>query len=461
MYFYLGIPEPAWLEHMLVPTFVSRTRLLRKVDRLPRARAPWAMDSGGFTQITMHGGWTITPREYLREVDFFAREIGNLDWASPMDWMVEDAALKKTGKTLREHQRLTLENFIELRTINSYTTIIPVLQGQSVDDYLRHAEQYERAGFDMRKEKRVGIGSVCRRQSCGDAYEVIEAVAALGYRIHAFGLKTIGLQTSSELIVSSDSTAWSDHARKAHVLLPGHDHRPVMRKRLAKEKQIRAKFGDRVFEQYVADASVRSVLNNCKNCPVYALTWRSQMLAGLPRGVAAHPRIAQARADDVAWLARQSGNVRTPRPRGAPPPIGIEKLLRDAQYVVTINRILDDEEDVEDERGAMLRRSDYAVPDTYRLELQDATKRLLIQWRAYVVKARGSQWGELIDLALAAESGGPWPPVRSTRYHPERCSPPSLAARVLARKRWKQQPAGIGVCEPGDAGYVLSSRRGR
>ena len=431
MYFYLGIPEPAWLEHMLVPTFVSRTRLLRKVDRLPRARAPWAMDSGGFTQITMHGGWTITPREFIREVDFFAREIGNLDWASPMDWMTESVALRRSGKTLREHQRLTLENFIELRTIDSYTTIIPVLQGQSVDDYIRHAEQYERAGFDLKREKRVGIGSVCRRQKCGEAYDVIEAVAALGYRVHAFGLSTHGLRTSSDLIVSADSMAWSFKARSAHVLLPGHHHSAV-------KKQ-----------------------DDCRNCPVYALTWRQNMLAGLPGGVVDHPRLVQARADDVAWLARQAGNVRVPRPRGAPPPIDIEKLLRDAQYVVTINRILDDEEDVEDERGAMLRRSDYAVPDTYRLELPDETKRLLTRWRAYVVKARGSQWGELIDLALAAESGGPWPPVRSTRYHPERCSPPSLAARVLARKRWKQQPAGIGVCEPGDAGYVLSSRRGK
>ncbi len=429
MYFYLGIPEPAWLEHMLVPTFVSRVRLLRKVNRIPRARAPWAMDSGGFTQITAHGGWSIRPREFIREVDFFAREIGNLDWASPMDWMVENAALKKTGKTLREHQRLTLENFIELRMIGSHTNIIPVLQGQTIDDYLRHAEQYERAGFDLKREKRVGIGSVCRRQKCGEAYDVIEAVATLGYRIHAFGLSTHGLRTASDLIVSADSMAWSFKARSAHILLPGHRHS-------SSKKQ-----------------------NDCRNCPVYALTWRLRMLEGLPKGVADHPRLAQATADDVRWLARQAGSGRLPRPRGAPPPLDVEKLLRAAQEVVSVNQTLDEEEDVEAERGSML--GDYPAPETYRLALSDQAKALLTRWRPYVVRARGEQWGELIDAALAAESGGAWPPPSGSKYHPERCSPPSLAARVLARKRWKQWPASIGACEPGDAGYKLSSQRKR
>lgn len=80
---------------------------------------------------------------------------------------------------------------------------------------------------------------------------LIEAVAKLGYKLHAFGLSTLGLQTSSDPIVSADSQAWSFKAREAYILLPGHDHRPPMKKRLENEKRIRKDYGDEVFAVYI------------------------------------------------------------------------------------------------------------------------------------------------------------------------------------------------------------------
>jgi hypothetical protein len=50
------------------PLFVNRNALFGKdssyarTGKLPRARGPWALDSGGFTELTTHGRWTITPR---------------------------------------------------------------------------------------------------------------------------------------------------------------------------------------------------------------------------------------------------------------------------------------------------------------------------------------------------------------------------------------------------------------
>lgn len=43
--------------------------------------------------------------------------------------MCEPSMLKKTGKTVQEHQTLTINNFIELRQLAADLPIIPVLQG--------------------------------------------------------------------------------------------------------------------------------------------------------------------------------------------------------------------------------------------------------------------------------------------------------------------------------------------
>src|SRR5436309_107712 len=41
--------------------------------------------------------------------------------------------------------------------------ITPVLQGQSISDYSRCADLYERHGVDLAALPLVGVGSVCRR----------------------------------------------------------------------------------------------------------------------------------------------------------------------------------------------------------------------------------------------------------------------------------------------------------
>ncbi len=48
MRFWLGTHLPHWLSHVDTPLFVSRTRLQHRTT-LPRARGPWALDSGAFS----------------------------------------------------------------------------------------------------------------------------------------------------------------------------------------------------------------------------------------------------------------------------------------------------------------------------------------------------------------------------------------------------------------------------
>jgi hypothetical protein len=96
--FWLGTHQPGWLARLDVPLFASH-RTLRDRRRLPRAIAPWALDSGGFTELTLHGRWRTIPGEYAEAVARYASEVGRLAWAAPQDWMCEPAMLARCCAT--------------------------------------------------------------------------------------------------------------------------------------------------------------------------------------------------------------------------------------------------------------------------------------------------------------------------------------------------------------------------
>ncbi len=212
---YLGTHMPGWLERPDVPPlFVSRRRLASR-RRLPRAACRWALDSGGFTELSMNGRWHTPPEQYVGEVRRFAAEIGNLDWAAIQDWMCEPWILKKTGLDVAEHQRRTVESYECLRELAPELPWVPVLQGWAPADYLRHLEMYEARGHNLRALSVVGLGSVCRRQGTVDAERIIGALRRNGLRLHGFGFKVLGLRKVWKSLVSSDSLAWSFSARRS------------------------------------------------------------------------------------------------------------------------------------------------------------------------------------------------------------------------------------------------------
>lgn len=245
MRFYLGTHETSWLAKTDVPLFISRRRLsLRKA--CPQAVGRWALDSGGFTELSMFGEWRTSPAQYVAEVRRWRDEVGNLDWAAAQDWMCEPFILEKTGKTVAEHQRLTVENYLTLRDLAPEIPWAPVLQGWACPEYRRHQEQYEAAGVDLASLPVVGLGSVCRRQHMLPVSILIGGLHRDGLKVHGFGFKTKGLQLAGRHLTSADSLAWSYDARRS-APLPGHTHK------------------------------------NCANCLEYALEWRQQMLASLGR----------------------------------------------------------------------------------------------------------------------------------------------------------------------------------
>jgi hypothetical protein len=254
--FYTGTHMDEWLwdERADFPLFVSRRRLDRR-KRLHRATRGWALDSGGFTELSTFGEWRTEPAGYVAAVARYDREIGQMEWAAPQDWMCEPAIIHGGGKggfpgtglSVEVHQKLTVENFLQLADLwpgesDEECPFMPVLQGWTLTDYERCADLYAAAGVVLAGYPVIGLGSVCRRQNTAEISAIVSAFTPQ-YAVHGFGVKTGGLGAYGRRLTSADSLAWSYDARRSDPL-PGHSHK------------------------------------NCANCLAYAARWRDRLLGG-------------------------------------------------------------------------------------------------------------------------------------------------------------------------------------
>jgi hypothetical protein len=224
MKFYLGTHHPSWLAKTDTPLFISN-RAIGKRKSFPVAQGRWALDSGGFSELSMFGEWRTTEDEYATTIRRCAEESGGLDWAAPMDWMCEPGIIENTGKSVMEHQQRTIESVLSLRARVS-THIIPILQGWEIRDYWKHIEMYADYGIDLADEPTVGIGSVSRRQAKSEITDMVIDISKAGIRLHCFGFKSRGLAATHNVITSADSMAWSFAARRSPPLpgCVGHKH---------------------------------------------------------------------------------------------------------------------------------------------------------------------------------------------------------------------------------------------
>jgi hypothetical protein len=216
MKFYTGMHLPAHA-HVLARAFVSWSVLKRR--RSDFAVNEWVLDSGAFTQLDRHHDYTEPPEVYAAAIHRWS-SCGKLDAAVTQDYMCEPFMLAKTGKTVAEHQRLTIERYdaihAELQRLGCTTYLMPVLQGYQPHEYVSHIRQYgERLGYGAW----VGVGSVCKRNGNPDAIAaVLLAIKAErpDLRLHGFGVKTTSLRSKliTELLHSADSMAWSFAARR-------------------------------------------------------------------------------------------------------------------------------------------------------------------------------------------------------------------------------------------------------
>ena len=244
MRFLLGTHRPNWLERLDVPLFVSH-RTLGPRKRLPVARAGWALDSGAFSELSAHGRWTTSVSEYVDAVARYQAEIGQLQWAAPMDWMcgaVHHLEERSDCRSVQHQERTVRQLPPKLTPTRGRSSRCCCRAGDASSDYEACVELYASAGVDLTAVPVVGVGSVCRRQGTWDIGRVMATLSGMGIRLHGFGVKKQGLVLCARYLTSADSMAWSYRARHDWPL-PGCTHR------------------------------------RCANCSRYALRWRDELLA--------------------------------------------------------------------------------------------------------------------------------------------------------------------------------------
>ncbi|RYG87650.1 MAG: hypothetical protein EON59_06775 [Alphaproteobacteria bacterium] len=195
--FFPGLHQPGDAKHF--------DRACISIHRLETRRKPVAcpevmIDSGAFTKLAKHGG-------YPEPVDVYAAQLYRLHTqgvvriavAAAQDYMCEPFMLARTGLTVADHQRLTIERYDALLSALHDLfdgpppfPMMPVLQGFTVADYLRHLADY---GDRLTPDMWVGVGSVCKRQGNVSAIEIIlHAIKEVrpDLRLHGFRRKGHG-----------------------------------------------------------------------------------------------------------------------------------------------------------------------------------------------------------------------------------------------------------------------------
>jgi len=211
--FYLGLHQPnhAFRFHRV---FISVNRLRNRKSSFRVNR--WIMDSGAFSTIHKYGGYPMPVDAYAYQVVKW-RNTGIRLAAVSEDFMCEPVMLERTGMTVTQHQRMTVDRYsklIDLTKDENYY-IMPVIQGYSPLEYKNCIRLY---GNLLVSNAWVGVGSVCKRNTNTESVlAILDAVKTErpDLRLHGFGLKTSALLNPrvSQLLHSSDSMAWSYSAR--------------------------------------------------------------------------------------------------------------------------------------------------------------------------------------------------------------------------------------------------------
>lgn len=212
--FYCGLHQPGDAT-TFARAFISINRLRGR--RKPVACPDVVIDSGAFVELEKWGRYRHSVEEYADELRrLHEAGVVQITAAVAQDYMCEPFMLAKTGLTVEDHQRLTIERYDALLACGLPFHILPVLQGYAPADYVRHVRQY---GDRLKPGMWVGVGSVCKRNSQPEQIvAVLHAIKAArpDLRLHGFGVKLTALMHAGvrAMLYSADSMAWSFSARK-------------------------------------------------------------------------------------------------------------------------------------------------------------------------------------------------------------------------------------------------------
>jgi len=212
MRFYIGLHQPSDAKYFGA-CCISVNRIRERLSTF--TDGAWITDSGAFTELSRWGRWRESVQAYAEQIRRWTAP--NLLAAVSQDYMTEPEILAKTGLTIADHQRLTIERWDALnREDCGGTYLMPVLQGYAPADYVRHLDAY---GDRLAQGAWVGVGSVCKRN--GDPVAIEQVLLTIkaerpDLRLHGFGLKSTALGSALvfDSLHSADSMAWSFAARR-------------------------------------------------------------------------------------------------------------------------------------------------------------------------------------------------------------------------------------------------------
>lgn len=211
MMFYVGLHHPGdgkHFERAFISVNAVRTR------KAPVGACAWIMDSGAFTELSTYGHYRHSVEHYAEVINRWSDDPA-LIAAVAQDYMCEPFIIEKTGLSIAEHQRLTIERYDALLALVPNVYIMPVLQGYAPEDYVSHVRQY---GARLAHGAYVGVGSICKRNSNPAAIEAVLLAIKRerpDLRLHGFGIKitALGSGVVRDLLYTADSMAWSYQAR--------------------------------------------------------------------------------------------------------------------------------------------------------------------------------------------------------------------------------------------------------
>jgi hypothetical protein len=219
--FFPGLHQPADAQHFdRACISINRIRGRKKSVECEEV----LVDSAAFTELNLYGAYRHGVEDYAAELyRLHTSGVVKIAAVVAQDYMCEPFMLAKTGLTIPDHQRLTIERYDALKAELDRLfgdkcpfPIMPVLQGYAPSDYVRHIEMY---GDRLTPGMWVGVGSVCKRN--GDPDAIVEVLSAIhrvrpDLLLHGFGVKQTALMHPGvrELLATADSMAWSFAARK-------------------------------------------------------------------------------------------------------------------------------------------------------------------------------------------------------------------------------------------------------
>lgn len=228
MEFYIGLHQPSDARHF--------DRCLISIARLRKRRGNfvvnrWMLDSGAYSELADHGRYRDPVEVYARQIERWSW-CGQLEAAVGQDYMCAPPVLAKTGLSIADHQRLSIERYDALRAlVHSRTYVLPTLQGWQPEEYAAHVRDY---GQRLAPGAWVGVGSVAARSD--DTALVLAILRAIkqerpDLKLHGFGLKaaTFAAPELATMLHSADSIAWSFAARREGRSRDANDWREARR----------------------------------------------------------------------------------------------------------------------------------------------------------------------------------------------------------------------------------------